>query len=171
MNRILLAALCVVSSCLASAQTIQNIVDFNDSIPGNWSAGGSSSLSLSSEHLKGGAHALKWTAGSGDTLRATNLGIPSSYLSSSSHFFIYSPLAGQDTLIVQFLDNSNTVQREGHLLLNYQGWREYHRNLLDDYNYGNSLSSFSLNGFRIIYRPAVPGASGKVWLDELWFTG
>ena len=168
MKKIVLAALCVAFSCLTFAQSI---VTFDDSIPGNWGASGSSSLSLNNEHLKGGSHALKWTAGSGDTLSAGSLGIASSALSSSSHFFIYSPVAGNDTLIVQFLDNSNTVQREGHMLLNYQGWREYHRNLLTDYNYGNALPAFSLNGFRIIYRPATPGASGKIWLDEMQFTG
>ena len=168
MKEILLAVLCAVSSCLASAQSI---VTFDDSIPANWSAGGSSSLSLNNEHLKGGTHALKWAAGAGDTLKAVSLGIASSALSSSSHFFVYSPAAGSDTLIIQFLDNSNVVKREGHMLLNYQGWREYHRNLLDDYNYGSSLPSFSLNGFRIIYRPATSGASGKIWLDEIQFAG
>ena len=170
MKHILLTAVCAALSWFAiHAQS--NYVPFDDSIPSNWTVSPTSALSLSTEHLKGGSHALKWQAGPDDTLKATTLGIGASGLSSSSHFFIYSPSAGQDTLIVQFLDNNNTVQREGHVLLNFYGWREYHRNLLDDYNYGSSLSAFNLQGFRIIYRPATTGASTRIWLDEMLFTG
>jgi hypothetical protein len=169
MKQTFLAALCVALSWL-TVQAQADTVHFDDNIPVNWTATATSVLSLSTDHLKGGTHSLKWAAAAGDTLQALSLGIGTD-IGSSSHFYIYSPAAGQDTLIVQFLDNSNTVQREGHVLLNFSGWREYHRNLLTDYNYGGTLSRFNLQGARIIYRPATPGASGSIWLDEVMFAG
>jgi len=171
MKKTLLAALLTVLSWLTiQAQAQIDTVKFDDSIPANWTASATSTLSLSTDHLKGGTHSLKWGAGAGDTLRASSLGIGLN-MSSSTHFFIYSPAAGQDTLIVQFLDNTNTVQREGHVLLNYKGWREYHRNLLTDYSYGDTLSKFNLQGFRIIYHPSTPNASNNIWLDEVMAAG
>jgi len=169
MKQTFLAAVCAVLTWHTTRAQIDT-VKFDDSIPVNWTASSTSTLSLSNEHLKGGTHALKWTAGAGDTLKASSLGIGTN-ISASSHFFIYSPAAGNDTLIVQFLDNTNTVQREGHVLLNFGGWREYHRNLLDDYNYGASLPRFNLQGFRVIYRPGTPAGTGKIWLDEVMVAG
>ena len=143
MKQTLLATCCVALSWLATQAQVLPDVSFDDSIPVNWIATTSSVLSLSTDHLKGGSHSLKWAAGAGDTLRASSLGIGTD-ISSSSRFFIYSPTTGVDTLVVQYLDNSNTVQREGHVLLNFSGWREYHRNLLADYNYGGLLPRFNL---------------------------
>jgi hypothetical protein len=169
MKQTFLATLCVALSWL-NARAQADTVHFDDNIPANWTATTTSVLALSTDHLKGGTHSLKWAAAAGDTLQAASLGIGTD-IGSSSHFYIYSPAAGQDTLIVQFLDNTNTVQREGHVLLNFSGWREYHRNLLTDYNYGGTLPRFNLQGARIIYRPGTPGASGSIWLDEVMFAG
>lgn len=149
----------------------QTNVPFNDSIPGNWSTSGSTPLSLSGEHFKTGGQSLRWQPAANDTLKAINLSIASGQISSSSHFWVYSPAVTGDTLEVQFLDNSGVVQREGHLLLNYKGWRSYHRNLRTDYDYGNTLPAFALDRFRVIYKPAGGSGTLSVYFDEVDFVG
>jgi len=102
MKQTFLAALCVALSW-RTVQAQADTVHFDDNIPANWTANATSVLSLSTDHLKGGTHSLKWAAAAGDTLQALSLGIGTD-IGSSSHFYIYNPAAGQDTLIVQFLD-------------------------------------------------------------------
>jgi hypothetical protein len=166
MKLLLLTACWVVLFINARAQTIT----FDASIPANWSTTGVTPLSLSAEHYKGGTSSLKWQAAAGDTLQAINLGIAASAISSSGHWYIYSAAVTNDTLIIQFLDAGHVVKREGHMLLNYKGWREYHRNLKDDYNYGSSLPLFAPDQFRMIYKPAA-ASSGTIYIDEVDFTG
>ena len=74
MKHTFLAALFVALSWL-TVQAQVDTVHFDDSIPGNWTATTTSVLSLSTDHLKGGSHSLKWAAAAGDTLRAASLGI------------------------------------------------------------------------------------------------
>ena len=165
----LLLATCWVALCASVCAQVDPI-GFNDSIPGNWSTTGTTPLSLSAEHYKGGTQSLKWEAAAGDTLKATHLGIASADISSSGHWFIYSTAVTNDTLVIQFLDASGVMKREGHMLLNYKGWREYHRNLKEDYNYGSTAPLFAPDQFRLVYKPAA-AASGTLYIDEVQFTG
>jgi hypothetical protein len=157
---------CSILLCLPAISQIT----FDSSIPSNWSTTGATPLSLSAEHYKGSSHSLKWQAAAGDTLQAVSLGIPASAISSSSHWYMYSAAAANDTVVIQFLDAAGTVRREGHLLLNFTGWREYHRNLKDDYNYGSTLPLFAPDQFRMIYKPS-GGGSRAIYVDEVLFTG
>jgi|GEM_PF-954893 len=153
----------------------QRFVDFNSSIPANWVTSSSAPLSLSSDHIKGGGNALKWVAGNGNQLKAFNLGIPSAEISSTSsgscQIFVYNPEVSNDTLIFQFYDNTGVKRREGKMLLNYKGWRDYHRSYYYDYNNGNTMAGFVLSQCNIIYKPQ-NGASVKTfYIDEARFIG
>lgn len=161
-------------SFFATAQ--QRFVDFNSSIPSNWSTTGTTSLSLSNEHYKDGSQSLKWLAANGNQLKAINLNIPSSEIGSttsgSAQIFIYSKEISQDTLIFQFLDNTGVKRREGKMLLNFKGWRDYHRSYYYDYNNGTGTSAgFLLNQCVIVYKPKISTNIATIYLDAVKFVG
>ncbi|HTN21794.1 MAG TPA: polysaccharide lyase family 8 super-sandwich domain-containing protein [Pelobium sp.] len=172
MKKLLFVVFLLSETVSVSAQ--QRFVDFNSAIPANWTASNSSQISLSNSHLKGGAKALKWTPQSSSILTASSLNIPSSetfnYQSSSAQFFIYSTAVSTDTLIFKFYDASNVLKREGRMLLNYQGWREYHRSYRYDYNNGNESSAFLLNKMEIVYKPST-STNHTIYFDEMTFVG
>lgn len=145
-----------------------------ESVPVNFATTGTA-LGVSAEHNKDGVNALKWNAASGAVLTANNLGITSAQTGSSTasnaQFYVYSPTVSNDTLVFKFYDNAGVLQREGHMLLNYKGWRDYHRSYRSDYNFGNDLPGFALNKMEIIYKPATPGASTTLYMDAFTMYG
>ncbi|WP_162846952.1 polysaccharide lyase family 8 super-sandwich domain-containing protein [Mucilaginibacter gracilis] len=148
---------------------------FDSAAPSKWSVSGASSLVLSNEHVKGGRNAWKWTTNAGGKLSASALGISAAdiwyYSANSAKIHIYSKAISADTLVFQFLDAAGNVQREGHMLLNYKGWRDYHRSYRYDYNYGlQSASSFALDKVNIIYRPAGGTGQAVIYVDEVQFS-
>lgn len=148
-------------------------VSFDASIPSNWSVS-NGLVGLSNEHLKGGANSLKWTPQSGSVLTASSLAIPSgevgSFYNSSAEFFIYSSQVSTDTLVFKFYDGSNVLRREGRMLLNYKGWRTYHRNYRFDYNNGAESSAFGIQKMEIVYKPSSTTLN-TLFLDELTIIG
>lgn len=148
---------------------------FNNRLPSNWSSTSGSTMSLSDEHFQGGEQSLKWTATGEAKITISNLAIPpadiGSSTSGSAQFFIYSKEPSNDTLVFQFLDKAGIVKREGHMLLNYKGWRDYHRSYRFDYNNGNELPEFELNKCQIIYKPVQKGGVKTIWFDEMRFIG
>lgn len=159
-----------------NTQEPQRFVGFNSSIPSNWSTTGSVSLLLSNEHDKEGGKSLKWTAGSGAQLKAVNLNIPSSEIGNATsgiaQMYIYSQEVSQDTLIFQFFDDLGNKQREGRMLLNFKGWRDYHRSYYYDYNNGTGTSAgFPLNQFVIVYKPQNPTITKTIYIDAVKFVG
>ena len=154
----------------------QRFTDFEGGVPSYFSTTSSSSLITSAEHVKSGSKSLKWTAVKGDKVIASNLNISSSEIGSttsgSAQLFIYNPEVSNDTLLFEFLDNTNAVKRTGRMLLNFKGWRDYHRSYIYDYNTNNSLSSFLLNQCRITYKQEA-GATGNktLFFDDFRFIG
>ncbi len=167
----------LVLSCFATLTSSAQLSfeSFNAGLPSNWTTGSGSAISLNSEHYKGGKQALKWNVQNGGQLTISNLAIPSSSIgsstSSSAQFFVYSKEVSNDTLVFQFLDNAGVVQREGKMLLNYKGWRDYHRSYRYDYNNGNEMPAFALNQCNIIYKASQSSTSKTVWFDEMRFIG
>lgn len=147
--------------------------DFNKNIPDNWSSNSSGSLSIGLEHYKDGNRSLKWEAKSDDEIRVKDLRIPKEETSdhSASEIFVYSREVSSDTLIFQFLDNTGKLQRQGRMLLNYKGWRSYHRSLQLDYNQGVDQAAFELDEIRIIYRSAPKGGHKTIYFDAVRFAG
>lgn len=147
--------------------------DFNKNIPDNWTSNSSKSLSIGFEHYKDGGKSLKWEAKSGDEISAKGLKIPKEETlgHSASEIFVYSRQVSTDTLIFQFLDPRGKLQRQGRMLLNYKGWRSYHRSLQFDYNQGVDQTAFELNECRIIYRSAKKDGTHIIYFDALRFAG
>lgn len=147
--------------------------DFNANIPSNWAVS-DGVTALSNEHLKGGANALKWTPQSGSVLTANNLFIPATeigaFSTSSAELFIYSSHVSTDTLVFKFYDHTNVQQREGRMLLNFKGWRSYHRSYRFDYNNGAESSQFILRKMEVVYKPSTTTLN-TIYLDELTFVG
>ena len=159
---------------IKSVKAQQRFVNFDTGIPSNWSATNGAEITLSNEHLKGGANALKWTPQNGSILTASSLAIPSSEInsttSSTAQFFVYSSRVSTDTLIFRFYDGSNVLRREGRMLLNYKGWRSYHRNYRYDYNNGAESGSFTLQKMEVVYKPSTT-TYNTIYLDELTLVG
>lgn len=151
-----------------------------DEIPTKWSKSTSSTFSISTLHSKSGGKSLRWDANANNSITIDSLGITSSQTyssnSASAQIFIYSLVASNDTLVFQFFDDAGVVQRQGRMLLNFTGWRDYHRNYRYDYNSGwiqpgNELPGFNLKKCKIIYKPVVWGSSISIFFDEAKFIG
>lgn len=150
----------------------QRFIDFDNSVPANLSSSVSNQYTLSNEHVKGGANSLKWTPTNKASITLSTLNIPSTEIGNTTtgvaQLFIYSNKVSADTLVIKFYDNNNVVKREGHVLLNYKGWREYHRGYVADY--GSATASFLLNKVELTYKAAV-GSDNIIYLDEFRFVG
>ncbi|WP_120181460.1 polysaccharide lyase family 8 super-sandwich domain-containing protein [Pelobium manganitolerans] len=168
----------IISSLFATLNVCSQTLRFSDfeaGIPANYSTNGMG-LTISNEHVKSGTKALKWVAQNGDQLTVNNLNISSSEIGStisgSAQLYVYSLEASADTLLFEFLDQNNIVKRSGRMLLNFKGWRDYHRSYIYDYNNGNQQASFLLNQCRISYRKANGSpASRTLYFDNLKFIG
>ncbi len=150
--------------------------DFESGVPVNFSSNISGSLSANGLHKKKGTQSLLWNVKNNDILTISNLQIPASeiynYLANSAQFWVYSKAVTNDTLIFKFFDSSNILKREGKIVLNYSGWRDFHRSYRYDYNSGTEQSGFLLNRITITYK-AYQGtvAQNQVFLDEMTFAG
>ncbi|MEQ7799303.1 polysaccharide lyase family 8 super-sandwich domain-containing protein [Pedobacter sp. ASV1-7] len=147
--------------------------NFNKGLPEKWSTTSKIPLSLSSEHYKDGNQSLKWEPKDKDVITISSLSIPKEETIGplASEIFVYSKYASSDTLIFQFLDPKGKVQRSGRMMLNYSGWREYHRSFGFDYNKGSDSEPFELNECRIIYKSGKGSKSNTIYFDAVRFTG
>ncbi len=152
----------------------QRFESFDGTLPSYWETSSTTALALSSQHVKKG-QALIWHAESGDYLKAIDLAIPSAEVNTaaaaSARIFIHSPVVSEDTLIFQFADENGTVQRQGKMVLNFKGWREYHRSYYYDYTGGVAAAPFLLNEMKIIFKPVSSGTSCTIHIDEATFIG
>lgn len=165
----------IIYSNMANSQTLR-FTDFENSIASNFTTTSSTSLSVSTEHVKSGTKSLKWSAINGNKITVSNLNIPSSEvgssISSTAQLFVYNLEASNDTLIFEFFDGSGVLKRKGTMLLNFKGWRDYHRSYRYDYNNGNESASFLLNECKITYKQAAGGtALKKLFFDDFKFIG
>ncbi len=153
----------------------QRFVSFDSALPMNWNTNSATALSLSPQHVKAGGQALLWKAKNGEYLSAAALAIPSAELNnatnSQAQIFFHSPAATNDTLLFQFLDETGVVRREGKMLLNFKGWREFHRSYYYDYSSGIAASPFNLEEMRITYLPVNPADSCTLHIDEARLIG
>lgn len=172
MKTLFITAMLLCDFFYAGAQ--QRFTDFEGGVPSYFSTTSTASLITSAEHVKSGSNALKWSAAKGDKITATSLNISSSQVSagSSAQLYVYSPAVSSDTLLFEFLDNTGTVKRTGTMLLNFKGWRDYHRSYIYDYNVSNSLPTFLLNQCRITYKQVAGGSGFKnLFFDNFTFIG
>jgi len=137
-------------------------------------ASATGSLSASTAHKKNGVQSLAWQAKNNDALTISNLQISATdiynYSANSAQFWIYSKAITNDTLVIKFFDNNNSLKREGRIVLNYSGWRDFHRSYRYDYNFGTEQSGFLLNRITITYRGYAGNANtNTVFLDEMTF--
>jgi chondroitin-sulfate-ABC endolyase/exolyase len=174
MKRLFTTAMLLCGFFCAGAQ--QRFADFESGVPSYFSTTGTTSLTTTAEHVKSGSNALKWSAAKGDKIIATNLNISSSEVgsstASSAQLYVYSPAVSNDTLLFEFLDNSGVVKRTGRMLLNFAGWRDYHRSYIYDYNVSNNMPAFLLNQCRITYKQVAGGSGLKtLFFDNFTFIG
>ncbi|MEJ8844080.1 polysaccharide lyase family 8 super-sandwich domain-containing protein [Lacibacter sp. H375] len=169
MKKLLLALIICCFLHGARAQT------FNSStIPTLWTTSGSNTLSLSSTHYKGGTQSLKWAA-IHDQVLTVDINYTASQTGSSNaitHFYLYSSGATTDTLYLRFFDADGSVKRTGRILLNFNGWRDYHRSLVEDYGGNNNLPGFNLDKIEFTFKRSGSFESAKnIWIDEVKWIG
>lgn len=174
MKTILLTLTVMLAVC-GPASSQQRFVSFDSDIPANWQTNSDTPLARSSEHVKAGGYALLWKAANGNYLSASMLGIPSAEVGNATtgqaQLFFYVPQASEDTLLFQFLDETGAIRREAKMLLNFSGWREFHRSYYYDYGNSAGLPGFNLDEMRITFRPQHPASTCTVYLDEATIIG
>ena len=147
-----------------SLQAFAQSFDFEDAaVPAQWSSNTSGTLSVSDEHFKDGVQSLCWSTTGTATLTSTFTGFIAS-TGNSAYLQIYAPEITYDTLTVEFL-NSTTVKKKALYLINYKGWHEFNRAYTE---YASTLSS-TITSVRFTLKPAVAGASRKIYFDVVNF--
>src|SRR5690606_19349640 len=159
--------------CSIAAYGQYKYEDFNKGLPDKWSTSSKTQLTLSSDHYKDGGQSLKWEAKDNDVLTVGPLSIPekATIRHLAAEIFVYSKAPSLDTLIFQFYDNEGQLKREGRMLLNYKGWRAYHRSWQFDYNNGIDQEPFRLDKCHIIYKSEKTAAGKTIYFDAVKFTG
>ncbi len=176
MKRILLFLILLYGVNYLKAQTVT--FDGISTVPSSWTTTSSSgNLALSTTRFKSGTQSLKWTPTNNQTLTASALAISAAQTENSTtsvtRFYIYTNTNNaSDTLLVQFLNPSGAVQRTGTIVLNFTGWREYHRNLVSDYGGGNALTGFDLSAVKFTFKKK-SGTTGsrQIWIDQINWVG
>lgn len=154
-----LLLLTIISLFTLNAQTF----NFEDvSVPSGWSAISGGSLSLSSEHYKEGNSSLCWEANGTAVLSVTFPSFTAS-TGNSAFFQIYTPQVTNDTLLIEFFNNTN-IRRTANFLLNYKGWREFNRAYVE---YVSNIS-FTVTSIRMTLKPASEG-NQKIYFDHVRF--
>jgi chondroitin-sulfate-ABC endolyase/exolyase len=136
--------------------------NFEDTaVPSGWSAT-QGSLSISTEHYKEGNSSLCWETNESAMLTVT---FPSFTASTGNAAFlqIYTPEVTNDTLVVEFFNNTN-IRRTANYLLNYKGWREFNRAYIE---YVSNVS-FTVTSIRMTLKPASAGTR-KIYFDDVRF--
>lgn len=148
--------------------------DFESGVPVYFSSNVSGALSIKNLHKKKGAQSLSWNTKTGDVLSISGLGISTAdiynYAANAAQFWIYSKSATKDTLVFRFYDTSNNLKREGRIVLNYTGWRDFHRSYRYDYNNGTEQPGFPLNKITVTYKGYQGNTNAnEVFMDEMTF--
>lgn len=150
--------------------------NFESGLPADYSASSASTISISNNHKKSGANSLQWNTKHNEILSINNLQIPAAeiynYSANSAQFWIYSKAITNDTLVFKFYDNTNALKREARIVLNYKGWRDFHRSYRYDYNKGTEQPGFILNKITVTYRGYQGNTeSNQVFFDEMTYAG
>lgn len=134
------------------------------SVPTQWSPSATGSLSLSAEHYKEGSKSLCWTATGTTSLTVTLTSSIIAGTSNGAYLQIYSSAITNDTLSVEFLNNS-TVMKKAVYLMNYRGWHEFNR----AYTEYASNASTSITSIRFTLKPTSATSARKVYFDNVDF--
>ena len=149
---------------LANISFAQNYSFEEPDVPTDWVASGSDALSVSAEHYKDGIQSLCWTTNGNNTLTVT---FPS-FLTSTSNgarLQIYSSVANNDVLEVEFYSSYNQLRRKAVYLLNYKGWRDFNRQYAE---YSTPNSSQDIAAVKFTLKPASSGVR-KICFDNVDF--
>lgn len=130
-------------------------------VPSQWVSSDKGTLSLSTQHFKQGSRSLCW-----ETTGKASLTISSSSIAFTSkngaYMQIYSPSTSNDTLVIEFLNNSS-VAKTGRFLCNYSGWREFNR----AYSEYASNAQVLFSSVRISIHPTNLTATRKIYFDDV----
>lgn len=154
-------------ACLMPAKAQKTLFYFEETALESdyWSASGST-ITLSKEHAREGAQALRWQASSGAKLVLDySKKYPGYTLSYSKMVYIpvYCLNPGNDKLLIAFYNGSTKIC-EGRHDLNYQGWLPFQRYIYQDF--GKYVTQ-NFNRIEITYLPSEAGNSQTLWLDGI----
>ena len=145
---------------------------FEVAVPSNWSTT-NGSLSVSSNHFKLGSQALKWDWFANAQITVTNLQdnglVPSEvdgYFFNMFRMWVYNMSAISETpLVVEFYDNTNTMQFYYDFQLNFSGWRAA------SVSYEHEMSGLKSSNNITTMKIKVPNAGGgTLFFDYLDYT-
>ena len=160
--RVLFLYLFVAGSTQAVAQTI----DFETTVPANWSTATGGTLSISDDHFRTGDNALRWDFSGGAVATIdtpdVNMSWVTSYYHHTTELWIYHEDAtANDTLRFEFFSAANQRLFYFDFILNYEGWRRVARSYRYDMHavgYGTPIDRIEIK--------ASAGATGSVWFDD-----
>ncbi len=141
----------------------QSTFDFESTtVPSQWTGMNGTVLSVDDRHTKDGTKSLKCTLPANGMVRLTL-----SAQTSSNRivvFPVYSEVASNDTLVFLHYDSNGTLRQKGHMVLNFTGWRPYHRHLYHDFG---GKGWYGYKRLDIVYRPKQSGAGVTIWMDNV----
>lgn len=154
-------ALLVASSAMFAQKSA---FDFEKEVPAQWQAK-ESSLKLDPSHTRDGVNALRW-----DATNASKLDVQldkASYWNSIIYVPVYSLKPSADKLIFRFYADTDKkdLVRSSEMLLNFKGWREFHKHLNLDFGKNQPRNGFRL--MEVEYVSSDKQAKNSLWFDNV----
>lgn len=155
------------SSCLlaltSSLYAQKSVFNFENQAPSEWKAN-KSSLSLDGEHLREGKSSLKWNPVNGASLDVALDKM--TYWNSVIYVPVYNLKPSDAKLVFRFFADADKKQlvRSSEMLLNFKGWREFHKHI--DLDFGKGLKRSGFVAMEIEYI-STSGQNSPVWFDQV----
>lgn len=154
------SALLVSSSMLFSQSST---FDFEKEMPAQWKSQ-KSTLNLDSSHTRDGEKSLHWNASNGATIDVALDKM--TYWNSVIYVPVYNLKPSDAKLIFRFYADAEKKQlvRTSEMLLNYKGWREFHKHV--DLDFGKNQKRTGFLTMTIEYHSSC-NQTGSVWFDNV----
>lgn len=164
MNYRVLFSTCVffVAATVLFAQ--KSAFDFEKEVPPVWQAQ-NSSLKLDASHARDGVSSLRWDATNGATIDVAL--DKATYWNSIIYIPVYSLKPSSDKLIFRFYADTDKKEliRSSEMLLNFKGWREFHKHLNLDFGKNQPRNGFRLMEVEFVAKDK--NAINTVWFDNV----
>ena len=130
-------------------------------IPTQWTTQPTNALIIGTDHFTEGKQGIKWEISTKSTLTISlqnELSGPVIYVP------VYSLVENNDTLLFRFYAaDHKTLLRESTMLLNFKGWREFHRHYLNDF--GKNPVNGKFQFVEIAFLQGKGSTRKSVWFD------
>lgn len=161
MKKSLLIITAFACSCILNAAITDFSFDKNTDIPSQWTSTPSNAMNVGTEHFTDGKQGLKWEISAMSTI---TINLENAVSGPIVYIPVYSTQENNDTLKFKFYASDHkSILRETNMLLNFKGWREFHRHYMNDF--GKNAVTEKFQFVEITYLQGKGSTRKAIWFD------